>query len=98
MPPLLLALCVFSMSLLERYVSARIKYDSVTGKLSHYFWGSELSAHRLIIHVIVILGVVGAVGFEAKSSGDYRHFYVFSVLGVIDLIGMFWKWRKDQNT
>ncbi len=86
------------MSFLEIYVSARIKYDSMTGRLSHYLWGREFSAYRLTIHLVLIVVGVGALGYDAASSGNYQNFYVFSMLGIFDILGMYWKWRKIQNT
>jgi hypothetical protein len=86
------------MSLLEWYVSSRVKYDSITARLSHFFWGEEFSAHRLAFHVLVIVTVVGLFGYDAKSSGDYRHLHFFGALGVIDLGVMLWKWRKKSGT
>jgi hypothetical protein len=93
-----LALCVSSLSILERYVLARVKYDSLTSKMSYYLWGSEFSAHRLVLHIAVIVSVVGLFGYEARSTGDFRHLYFFGILGIGDLIGMLWKWRKIQHT
>jgi len=86
------------MSFLEVYVSARIKYDSITGRLSQFFWGREFSAYRLIIHLVFIVVGVGALGYDAASSGNYQNFYVFSMLGIFDLVGMYWLWHKNQNT
>lgn len=83
------------MSFLDWYVALRVRYDSVTRKMSEYFWGDRFSFHRLIAHLLFIAAVVGVVLYEAEKMGDYIQFKIFLILAAFDLIGMLWKWRKQ---
>lgn len=85
------------MNFLSWYVALRVRYDSITRKMSEYFWGERFSFHRLLVHLLVIAVFLGIVFHEAVTTGDYRQFKIFLILASFDLIGMFWKWGKQNS-
>ena len=94
----MLALCFRIMNITELYIRFQTRYDSLTKKLSVYFYGDKYRLQRMKLNIFIIVAVVIISAVYSFIQNDSYYIIMALIVSFFDFIAIGWKYFRSKQT